>query len=83
MLMPIYEYECSSCHFIFERRQNFNDKPVAVCPRCRGKARRIIHPVSTIFKGKGFYVTDSRKGAPKPTKPVEKEKKSPKEEKPK
>jgi putative FmdB family regulatory protein len=80
MLMPVYEYECGSCHFLFERRQNFDDEPVAICPKCRGKARRVIHSVPTIFKGKGFYVTDSRKGA---AKPVEKEKKPPKEGKPK
>ena len=86
MLMPIYEYECGSCHFLFERRQNFHDEPVAVCPKCRGKARRVIHSVPTIFKGKGFYTTDSRKGADKPdkpAKPVEKEKKSPDKGKPK
>jgi len=81
--MPIYEYKCSSCHFLFERRQMFDDEPVAICPKCRGKARRVIHSVPAIFKGKGFYTTDNRKGVPKPTKPVETEKKSPKEEKPK
>ena len=60
--MPIYEYECSLCHFHFERKQRFNEEPVAICPKCQGKARRVIHSVPTIFKGSGFYTTDSRKG---------------------
>ena len=60
--MPIYEYECSVCHFHFERRQRFDDEPVDMCPNCQGKARRVIHSVPIIFKGSGFYITDSRKG---------------------
>ncbi len=60
--MPIYEYECDSCGHCFERKQGFHEKPVAVCPTCKGKARRVIHSVPVIFKGSGFYVTDSRKG---------------------
>ena len=59
--MPIYEYECGGCHFRFERKQGFDAEPVAVCPKCQGKARRIIHSIPVIFKGSGFYVTDSRK----------------------
>ena len=62
--MPIYEYECDSCHFLFERKQKFDEEPVAICPKCKGKARRVIHSVPIIFKGSGFYITDSRKGAP-------------------
>ena len=60
--MPIYEYECGDCDFHFERRQNFHEEPVAICPECQGKARRVIHAVPIIFKGSGFYITDSRKG---------------------
>ncbi len=60
--MPIYEYECNLCHFRFDRKQNFDEEPVAVCPKCQGRARRIIHSVPIIFKGSGFYITDSRKG---------------------
>ena len=58
--MPIYEYECSECDFLFERRQRFDEEPVAMCPKCQGKARRVINSVPIIFKGSGFYVTDSR-----------------------
>lgn len=63
--MPIYEYECGQCQFHFERRQRFDEEPVALCPECQGKARRVIHSVPIIFKGSGFYITDSRKGGSK------------------
>lgn len=56
--MPIYEYECTSCRSRFERRQRFDEEPIAVCPKCTGKARRLIHSVPVIFKGSGFYCTD-------------------------
>ena len=59
--MPIYEYECGVCQCRFERKQKFDEEPVAVCPECEGKARRVIHSVPIIFKGGGFYVTDNRK----------------------
>jgi len=60
--VPIYEYECESCQFRFEEKQGFDDEPVATCPRCQGKARRVFHPAPIIFKAGGFYVTDNRKG---------------------
>jgi len=58
--MPTYEYECSVCYHRFERRQRFDEEPVAICPNCQGKAHRVIHSVPVIFKGSGFYVTDNR-----------------------
>ena len=67
--MPTYEYECSCCHFRFERRQHFDEEPVCICPQCQGKARRVIHAVPVHFKGSGFYSTDNRRGAA--SKPVE------------
>ena len=60
--MPVYEYECQDCRCHFDRRQRFDDEPVAICPECQGKARRVIHSTPIIFKGSGFYITDSRKG---------------------
>ena len=60
--MPTYEYECNLCHFHFERRQRFDEEPVAICPECQGKARRVLHSAPVIFKGSGFYITDNRKG---------------------
>ena len=59
--MPTYEYECGLCQHRFERRQRFDEEPVAVCPECQGRARRVIHSIPVIFKGSGFYITDSRK----------------------
>ena len=66
--MPTYEYECESCEFRFERKQRFDEEPVAMCPKCGGKSRRVIHSVPVIFKGSGFYTTDSRKAMPEPEK---------------
>jgi putative FmdB family regulatory protein len=60
--VPIYEYECSRCHFRFDRKQNFDEEPVSICPKCEGKARRVIHAVPIHFKGSGFYSTDNRRG---------------------
>jgi putative FmdB family regulatory protein len=62
--MPTYEYECQSCHHRFERKQGFHDNPVAKCPKCGGKPRRVIHSAPVIFKGSGFYITDNRKKPP-------------------
>ena len=59
--MPIYEYECNACHYRFDKRQGFNDAPLAECPKCQGTARRVFYPAPIIFKGSGFYVTDSRR----------------------
>ncbi len=56
--LPIYEYECNLCSAKFERRQRFDEEPVAACPQCTGRARRVIHSVPVLFKGSGFYSTD-------------------------
>ena len=58
--MPIYQYRCLNCNRQFEFKQGFQDKPIADCPVCKGIARRIFSPVPILFKGSGFYVTDSR-----------------------
>ena len=62
-VVPIYVYKCSRCHFQFERKQGFDDEPLAICPKCQGQAKRVLHPTPVIFKGSGFYTTDSRKGS--------------------
>lgn len=60
--MPLYAYECEACQYEFERQQSFSDDPIKVCPSCGAEsARRLITSVGIIFKGPGFYVTDSRK----------------------
>ncbi len=60
--MPIYEYECGHCLFRFEMRHGFDEEPQVMCPQCQGRARRVFHSTPIIFKGSGFYITDSRKG---------------------
>ena len=59
--MPTYEYECSSCQYLFEVFQGISEKPLTECPRCKGPVRRKISGGSgLLFKGKGFYITDYR-----------------------
>ena len=58
--MPTYQYQCLNCKHQFELRQTFSDKPRAVCPACHGVSHRLFSPVPILFKGPGFYVTDSR-----------------------
>ncbi len=59
--MPTYEYRCSSCHHHYELRQGFDAPSENECPTCGGTARRVLHAPPIVFKGSGFYVTDSRK----------------------
>lgn len=59
--MPLYEYRCQSCERVFEKFQSASEDPVTSCEFCSGPVKRVIHPAGIIFKGSGFYVTDSRK----------------------
>ncbi len=64
--MPIYEYECLSCKHKFEIRQGITAKPLAKCPQCGKKLKKLISgSAGFIFKGAGFYATDYKK----PSKP--------------
>ena len=56
--MPIYEYECESCHERIERMQKINDPPLKKCERCGKKLNRVISASGLMFKGSGWYVTD-------------------------
>lgn len=59
--MPTYEYECGTCGHRFERLQRMSDAPVKRCPECGKSVKRLIGGgIGIIFKGSGFYVTDSR-----------------------
>jgi putative FmdB family regulatory protein len=58
--MPTYEYACSKCGEHLEVVQSFRDKPLQRCPKCRGRLRKVFAPVGIVFKGSGFYKTDSR-----------------------
>lgn len=57
--MPTYEYECVNKHR-FEKRQAIKDEPIRTCPECGTVVRRVLHPAGIIFKGSGWYKTDSR-----------------------
>ncbi|MEN6500343.1 MAG: FmdB family zinc ribbon protein [Rectinema sp.] len=60
--MPTYEYECRKCSYTFEAFQPINDAPIKTCPLCGGEVRRLIGGGSgVIFKGSGFYITDSKR----------------------
>jgi putative FmdB family regulatory protein len=63
--MPTYEYACTSCGQHIEVFQSFSDDPLAECSVCGGQLRKVFHPVGIVFRGSGFYVTDSRKSATK------------------
>ena len=58
--MPTYVYRCQKCGTTLERRQGFEDPPLTECEECSGELRRVLQPVSVIFKGSGFYTTDYR-----------------------
>ena len=58
--MPTYAYRCTDCGFEFEEFQRFSDDPLKDCPACTGNVRRLISPVGVVFKGSGWYITDSR-----------------------
>ncbi len=59
--MPLYAYKCDNCGVQFDRMQKFSDKPIKRCPECsKSTVRRVIQPSGIIFKGSGWYKTDSR-----------------------
>jgi putative FmdB family regulatory protein len=58
--MPTYEYACLSCGTHVEVYQRFNEEALTVCGVCGGPLRKVFHPAGILFKGSGFYATDSR-----------------------
>jgi putative FmdB family regulatory protein len=58
--VPTYEYACTECADRLEVVQSFSDERLSVCPACGGKLRKVFSPVGIVFKGSGFYRTDSR-----------------------
>lgn len=58
--MPTYTYHCDACGHGFETVQRFADDPLTECPQCGSRIRRVIQPVGVVFKGSGWYITDSR-----------------------
>jgi putative FmdB family regulatory protein len=60
--VPTYQYACTECGERLEKVQKFSDDPLTVCPACSGRLRKVFSPVGIVFKGSGFYRTDSRNG---------------------
>src|SRR5215210_7932070 len=59
--MPVYTYLCESCGVRFEKTQKFEDKALTRCPECRkGHVHRVVQPSAIVFKGSGWYATDSK-----------------------
>lgn len=58
--MPTYQYACTACGHQLEAVQSFSDDPLTECPACEGRLRKLFNSVGIVFKGSGFYRTDSR-----------------------
>ncbi|NPC97380.1 FmdB family zinc ribbon protein [Nocardioides sp. zg-DK7169] len=58
--MPTYQYACTECGHQFEQVQSFSEDALTECPACTGKLRKLYNAVGVVFKGSGFYRTDSR-----------------------
>jgi putative FmdB family regulatory protein len=61
--VPTYQYACTACDHRLEAVQSFSDPSLTVCPECGGTLRKVFSSVGIVFKGSGFYRTDSRSGA--------------------
>ncbi|GAC1412890.1 MAG: hypothetical protein NVSMB64_23100 [Candidatus Velthaea sp.] len=59
--VPLYDYQCEKCKKVTEVRHNFREKHAQPCPECGGQLARVFNPAGIVFKGSGFYITDSRK----------------------
>jgi putative FmdB family regulatory protein len=69
--LPNYGYRCQSCQREFEVLQRMSDPPEAPCPECGGAGKRLFYPTGILFKGSGFYKTDSRATADAPSTAVQ------------
>ncbi|MDT0221317.1 FmdB family zinc ribbon protein [Gordonia sp. AC31] len=61
--MPTYSYACTECDNKFDIVQSFSDDSLTECPQCAGRLRKLFNSVGIVFKGSGFYRTDSRPGS--------------------
>ncbi len=61
--MPTYQYACTACDHRFDAVQSFADASLTECPACSGVLRKVFSSVGIVFKGSGFYRTDSRAGS--------------------
>ena len=60
--MPTYSYACTSCDNAFDIVQSMSEDSLTECPKCQGRLRKLFNNVGVMFKGSGFYRTDSRSG---------------------
>jgi putative FmdB family regulatory protein len=67
--MPTYEYECTACGQHIEVFQRFSEDALTTCGNCGGALRKVFHPAGIVFKGSGFYATDSRSKKPSTSTP--------------
>ncbi len=74
--MPIYEYQCEACGVVTDIKHGFKETTNESCPKCGGSLKRLFNPAGIVFKGSGFYITDSRKGGGEAAAPAASEKKS-------
>jgi putative FmdB family regulatory protein len=58
--VPTYQYACTDCDHAFEQVQSFTEDSLTSCPQCEGRLRKVFNAVGVVFKGSGFYRTDSR-----------------------
>jgi len=68
--MPTYQYACADCGHEFEAFQTFSEASLSECPECKGEVRKIYSAVGVVFKGSGFYKTDSAKSTTSNTSPA-------------
>jgi len=61
--VPTYAYACTACGHRFDEQQSFTDAALTTCPVCEGRLRKLFSSVGVVFKGSGFYRTDSRRGS--------------------
>ncbi len=61
--VPIYDYRCDSCGHAFSAVQSYTDATLEECPQCGAKPRKVLTSPAIVFKGSGWYKTDSRKGS--------------------
>ncbi|MGH2661364.1 MAG: FmdB family zinc ribbon protein [Actinomycetota bacterium] len=61
--MPTYEYVCTNCGNRIEVFRRIDEEAVTICDQCGGELRKVFHPAGIVFKGSGFYATDSRKSS--------------------
>ncbi|NKY46310.1 FmdB family zinc ribbon protein [Nocardia cerradoensis] len=70
--MPTYSYQCTQCGDKFDIVQSFSDDALTTCEKCNGKLRKLFNSVGIVFKGSGFYRTDSRNGSSSASEPAAK-----------